>query len=149
MIRTIIDIFDFKHYSLGKLLPNNLKNDLILWRLLGLSIIYCGILFSVYMEIQFFLGLHSDKILDMYSKIFLGMFLPLFWIVGYTPFSMWYGLGYTLSTLLLILFSILTTSYNLVLGVNFRQAYFSCILLGFYSGYFIYRIISPRWIKHY
>lgn len=149
MIKLLISTLDFKHYTFPNLIPNVFKNELLLWRLFGLAITYCGIFYSFYMEIQFFNNLHSDKILDLYSKVFLAMFLPLFWIIGYTPFSMWYGLGYTFSTLLIILFSIITASYHLIIGVNFIYVYFSSIIFGFLLAYIIYNIMSPHWRKYY
>lgn len=149
IIKIIANTLDFKHYTLPNIIPSKLKDDLLLWRLFGLAIIYVNILFVISNEIKFAEPLYDVLILYNFWAYGLASIWLFTWIFGYTPLSMIFNLFYSIFSILIVLTKIyFIDSWNALAQTSF-SFYNLWIIVSIILGILIYKLMSPHWRQYY
>ncbi len=149
IFKILTNTLDFRHYVLPNIIPSFLKNELLLWRLFGLVIVYVNILFVISNELKFSEPIYDVLILYNFWAYGLASIWLLTWIFGYTPISMIFNLFYSIFTVLIVLTKMyFIDSWNALAQTSF-SFYNLWILVSIILSVLIYNLMSPYWRRYY
>ncbi len=149
ILKLLINTLDFRHYTFSNILPDFFNNEALIWRLLGLSIVYANIIYVIGNEIKFLEPVYDVLLLYNFWAYGLASIWLFTWVFGYTALSMTFNLFYSIFSILIVLTKIyFIDSWNALAQTSF-SFYNLWLVVSIILAIIIYNIMSPYWRRYY
>lgn len=117
-----------------------IKNELMLWKIFGISLVYVNIIFMYYNEFLFLEPIFDVKLIYNYTILFICQSAILSWMIGYTPLSICLTLSYFFFNLIIVYTKIV---FNLgwdALAQTGISAYWFYFVIAHIFGTIVYKL---------